>query len=162
MPRTLTPEELESVRLTEAAEALEAEKRARTALQPTEGQLKLYHPHKDSLTYGQVSLMQNGPETTDAMIVFGGVEPGVAIVRAGHPLLPGLLRRHPAIRVMEPGERLGGTYLCDADGCDAEFDTKRALRSHRASHRSKARSASRATAAPADPGMDDQAEPLEG
>lgn len=143
MPRTLTPEELELVRETEAQAARDAEKRSRTATQAQEGQLKLYHPRKDALVFGQASVVQNGPETTDQLIVFGSLEPGVAIVREGHPLLPALLRRHPSIVVMEPGEQPGRVYACP--DCDEEFKTKRALKAH-----AKANHSRRAPAAPAE------------
>jgi hypothetical protein len=132
MPRSLTPEELEIVRETEALAAAEAAKRSRTAMQATEGHLKLYHPKIDALKFGTVSELKNGPETTDDMIVFGGLEPGVAIVREGHPLLQKLLRRHPSIVVMEPGEVPGRLYACP--DCDDEFKTKRALKAHAKAH----------------------------
>lgn len=129
MTRTYSPEELEDVRLTEMANASAKAKRGQTAEQAQEGQLKLYHPHLDALKFGRGDMLASGPETTDEMIVFGNLEPGVAIVRAGHPLLPALLRRHSGIKVMEPGEVPGRTYVCDH--CDKEWTTKRSLANHR-------------------------------
>lgn len=149
MPRSLTPEELETVRETEALAEMEAAKRARTAMQAKEGQVKLYDSKRDGLVYGQGSVGMNGPETTDAMIVFGAVEPGVAIVREGHPLLPGLLRRFPHIKVMEPGEQIGKVYACP--DCDKEFSTKRAVKGHAKSAHAPARSR------PAAPAEDEKA-----
>lgn len=143
MPRSLTPEELESVREAETLAAVAAEKRARTAQQAQEGQLKLYDAKHDALTFGPGSVRVNGPETTDNMIVFGHVEPGVAIVREGHPLLPALLRRYPHVKVMEPGEQIGKVYACP--DCDKEFTTKRAVKGH-----AKSAHGSRRSAAPAE------------
>ena len=131
MPRTYTEEELESVRLQQIADQAQAQDRARTALQPGEGQLKLYHPGLDSLKFGPGTQMLSGPDTTPDLIQFGQVEPGVAIVAADHPLLPALLKRHPKIIVLEPGEVIGRTYACE--DCDKEFTTKRKLKAHRAS-----------------------------
>jgi hypothetical protein len=156
MPRAYTADELESVRMQEAADAVAAAERARTAQQPAEGQIKLYHPTRDALKFGTGSMTQNGDQTTDQMIVFGHLEPGVAIVRVGHPLLPALLRRHPGIVVMEPGEVLGKSYLCD--DCDQEFTTRRSLRAHRTTdHRPRARTTVSRGAAPAPVAEDDQA-----
>jgi len=132
MARTLSPEEMEDVRTNELASAAAAASRARTAQQPGKGFVKLYDPHHDAMTYGQVSRSQNGPHTTDDLIVFGGVEAGVAIVRADHPLLPALRRRYPGIKVMEPGEALGQTYACPE--CDATFTTKRSFKAHFTDH----------------------------
>lgn len=149
MARTLTPAEMESVRETQQREAARAAARIRTALQPPEGSVKLYDPHHDRLTFGQTTIGMNGPLTTDQLIVFGHLEPGVAIVRADHPLLPALRRRHPSIQVFEPGEEPGRTYACEV--CDGEYRSKRALANHRkeahpappASARDEARNAAR-------------------
>ena len=130
MARMLSPEEMEDVRLTEIGEAQRRAARARnSALQASEGQVKLYHPNKDALKYGPGNEQTDGPGTTDRLIVFGELEPGVAIVRADHPLLPGLLRRVSGIVVMEPGEVPGRTYACEL--CDEEFPTKRGAQNHR-------------------------------
>ena len=131
MPRTYTEDELEAVRLQQLADQAQAADRARTALQPQEGQVKLYHPGVDSLKFGPGTQMLAGPDTTPDLIQFGQVEPGVAIVAADHPLLPTLLKRHPSIIVLEPGEVIGRTYACE--DCDKEFTTKRKLKAHRAS-----------------------------
>lgn len=128
MTRTLSPEELEEVRLTELQQQVKAADRQRTAQQAGDGMVKLYHPTKDGLQYGPGTAQQDGTES-DRLIVFGQLEPGVAIVRADHPLLPGLLRAYPGIKVMEPGEVLGRTYACET--CDREFATKRGLSNHR-------------------------------
>ena len=129
MPRILSPEELEDVRTTELASAASAARRGQTALQAHEGQLKLYHPRLDNLKYGPGDMLSTDPEGSDRLIVFGMLEPGVAIVRADHPLLPALLKSYPGIKVMEPGEEPGRTYVCDLD--DTEWTTKRALTNHR-------------------------------
>lgn len=131
MTRTYTEEELESVRLQQLADQAQAADRARTSLQPAEGQVKLYHPGIDALRFGPGSPSTSGPVTTDDLIQFGQLEPGVAIVDADHPLLPLLLKRHPKIIVLEPGEVIGRTYACE--DCDKEFTTKRKLKAHRAS-----------------------------
>ena len=131
MPRDYTEEELEAVRLQQLADQAQAQDRAKTVLQPGEGQVKLYHPGMDSLKFGPGTQMISGPDTTPDLIQFGQVEPGVAIVAADHPLLPALLKRHPKIIVLEPGEVIGRTYACE--DCDKEFTTKRKLRTHRAS-----------------------------
>lgn len=131
MSRILTPEEMEDVRLTEIGEAQRRASRARTSvLQAGEGQLKLYHPSKDALKFGGGSETRD-PEGSDNLIVFGQLEPGVAIVRADHPLLPALLRRHSGIQVLEAGEIPGRSYACEL--CDAEFPTKRGMQNHRKS-----------------------------
>lgn len=131
MARVLSPEEMEDVRLTEIGEAQRRAARARTSvLQAGEGQLKLYHPSKDALKFGPGSETRD-PEGSDNLIVFGQLEPGVAIIRADHPLLPALLRRHSGIQVLEAGEIPGRSYACEL--CDAEFPTKRGMQNHRKS-----------------------------
>lgn len=126
-PRTYSEEELEAVRLTEAAvDRRPPEVRAAEAgMEPAAGEVKLYHPDYEGLRFGPGS----GPETTDQQIVFGGIVPHVAIVRADHPLLAALLRSEPAIVVMKPGEKPGRTYACE--DCDEEFKSKALLSDHR-------------------------------
>lgn len=132
MARMLSPEEMEDVRLTEIADAQRrAARAANSALQAQEGQVKLYDPHHDSLKFGSGNRGADGPTSSKSMIVFGELEAGVAIVAADHPLLPRLLRRHPGIVVMEPGEVMGRTYACEL--CDGEYPTKRGLANHRKS-----------------------------
>lgn len=128
MPRTYDPDELAAVRETELREAARLADRARSGLVAPAGHVKLYDPKRDTLTYGQASVSVNGPSTTDALIVFGEVEPGVAIVRADHPLLSGLLRRHPGIQVFEPGEEPGIAFACPM--CDERFKSKPRFQSH--------------------------------
>lgn len=125
--RTYTAEELESVRLTELAADHRSpqEKAAASWMQPQEGQVKLYHPTYAGYRFGPGS----GPETTDEMIVFGTFEPNVAIVRADHPLLPGLLKQDPSVVVLRPGEKPGRTYACES--CDEEFPSKALVAAHR-------------------------------
>lgn len=139
MPRDYSPEELETVRLTELQEAAKGspiQRAAATTMQPQEGQVKLYDPEHEALKYGPGS----GPETTDQLIVFGMVEPHVAIVRADHPYLPGLLREFSSIVVLRPGEIPGRTYACDV--CDEEFPSKALIATHRKeAHRKKASAA---------------------
>lgn len=127
MSRDYSPEELESVRLAELAvdRRTPEQKAAATSLKPQEGQVKLYNPDSEGLKFGPGS----GPETYDDLIVFGNVEPGVAIVRADHPLLPKLLKSEPRIVVLMPGEVPGRLYACDK--CDAEFKSKALMAAHR-------------------------------
>lgn len=126
-PRVYTPEELESVRMTELLvdRRPPEQKAAETSLQPREGQVKLYHPGFEGLKFGPGS----GPETHRELIVFGMVEPHVAIVDADHPLLPALLKQEPGVVVLRPGEIPGRTYACET--CDGEFPSKATLSAHR-------------------------------
>lgn len=126
-PRTYSEEEMEAVRLTEAAiDRRPPEVKASEAgMAPSEGEVKLYHPESAGLHFGPGS----GPETTDQQIVFGTIVPHVAIIRADHPLLPALLRSEPSIVVLRPGEKPGRTYACE--DCDGEFKSKALLSDHR-------------------------------
>lgn len=126
-PRTYSEEELEAVRLAEAAVDRRAPdvRAAEAGMAPAEGQVKLYHPEYEGLKFGPGS----GPETTDQLIVFGSVVPHVAIVRADHPLLAALLRAEPSVVVLRPGEKPGRTYACE--DCDGEFKSKALLSDHR-------------------------------
>lgn len=128
MARMLTSEEMESVRLTEAArdKRTPLEKAAATTLQPTEGMVKLYDPRYTNYKYGS----DVGSRPSDNLIVFGTVEPHVAIVRADHQLLPALLKKRGNLVVLRPGEKPGRTYACEV--CDAEFPSKARLSTHRA------------------------------
>lgn len=125
--RTYTPEELEAVRMTELLEDRRPPevKAAATNLQAHEGEVKLYHPGYEGLKFGKGS----GSETNHELIVFGMVEPHVAIVPADHPLLPELLRQEPSVVVLRYGEIPGRTYACDT--CDGEFPSKAMLSAHR-------------------------------
>lgn len=126
-PRVYTPEELEAVRMTELLEDRRPPevKAAATSLQAHEGEVKLYHPTSAGLHFGPGS----GPETNREQIVFGMVEPHVAIVPADHPLLPELLRQESSVVVLRFGEVPGRTYACES--CDGEFPSKATLSSHR-------------------------------
>lgn len=137
-PRTLSAEELESVRLTEAAiDRRPARERAGdTFLKPPEGMVKLYDWKKKALKHGPGTVQQDGV-TSDRLIVFGSVEEHVAIVREDHPLLPSLLRAYPHIVMLQHGEEPGKVYTCDVD--DQEFPSKRALAIHRAEAHAKAK-----------------------
>jgi hypothetical protein len=130
MTRTLTPSELESVRLTEAAVDRRPPlvKAASTVLKPREGYVKLYDPLKSNRKFGGASRMSVVGES-DELIIFGGVEPHVAIVREGHPLIGPLMKRHPQIVMLRHDEEPGKVYTCDI--CDAEVPSKRALGLHR-------------------------------
>ena len=135
-PRNLTDEELESVRLTELAEAPTRDPRVaagRTYLQANDGQLKLYCPRHETCSFGPGDARGG---TTDRLIQFGEAEAHVAIVSAMHPLLADLRKRKPYVVVLEPGEQPGRIYTCE--DCDKEFATKRELKAHRAGGHRKA------------------------
>ncbi len=134
MARTLSPQELEDVRLNELAQDRRPPlvRAGETVLQPHEGQLKLYDPKRTNLKYGPGNEFM-APEDRgglNGLIVFGEVEEHVAIVPADHPLLPKLRREMPWVVVLEPGEQPGRVYSCET--CDQEFPSKRALNQHRA------------------------------
>lgn len=126
--RQLSDEELEAVRLTEAAVDRRPPevKASATFLKPGTGQLKLYCPEHRACSFGPGTASSGNPDT---LIRFGEVEEHVAIIRADHPLLPMLRAQKPGVVVLEPGEEYGKTYACDK--CDAEFPSKRALTQHR-------------------------------
>ena len=130
MVRTLSPQELEDVRLTEAAVDRRPApvKAAGTALKPPEGFVKLYDERRSNLKFGDASQQLVGDQS-DHLIVFGMVEAHVAIVREGHPLIPALMRRHPHIVMLRHDEEPGRVYNCEA--CDDDFPSKRALTIHR-------------------------------
>ena len=149
MPRTLTPEELEIVRETEAKRDKRppAVRAGDTTLQAGPGHVKLFDPKGRAIKFGTGTMSQNGPFTTDTMIVLGSIEPGVAIVRADHPLLEKFRRRYPEVVVLEEGEQPGKSWACDE--CDQEFRTKARLRAHRQSaHRPEPAEKPKAAAAP--------------
>jgi hypothetical protein len=135
-PRTLTDEELETVRMTEAAvdRRPAAVKASETHLKPQEGQVKLYCPDHRACSFGPGNSTAG---TTHDLIQFGEVEDHVAIVPSDHPLLDLLRRQKPGVVVLEPGEEYGKVYSCER--CDQEFPSKRALTQHRkAAHARKA------------------------
>lgn len=126
--RTLTDEELETVRMTEAAvdRRPAAVKASETHLKPTDGQVKLYCPDHRHCSFGPGNSTAG---TTHDLIQFGEVEDHVAIVPADHPLLPRLRAQKPSVVVLEPGEEFGKVYSCER--CDEDFPSKRALTQHR-------------------------------
>lgn len=126
--RQLSDEELEIVRLTEAAvdRRPDREKASATHLKPADGEVKLYCPDHASCSFGPGNATAG---TTANLIRFGTVEPHVAIVPADHELLELLRRQKPGVVILEPGEEYGKVYTCDE--CDAEFPAKRALAVHR-------------------------------
>lgn len=135
--RQLSDEELEIVRMTEAAvdRRPAAVRASETHLKPIEGQVKLYCPEHRNCSFGPGNSTAG---TTHDLIQFGEVEDHVAIVPVDHPLLPLLRKRKPGVVVLEPGEEYGKTYACDR--CDAEFPSKRALGIHRKdAHQRKAK-----------------------
>lgn len=129
-PRTLSPDELESVRLTEAAvdRRPPIARAAATTLKAPEGYVKLYDPLKTNRKYGGPSRMSVVGDS-DELIIFGTFEPHVAIVREGHPLIAPLMKRHPQIVMLRHDEEPGRVYTCEL--CDADFPSKRALGIHR-------------------------------
>lgn len=135
MPRQLSDEELEAVRLTEAAvDRRPLKVRASdTHLKPQDGQLKLYCPRHEGCSFGP-GTQRSGDKQT--LIQFGEVEPHVAIVPADHPLLSALRARKSYVVILEPGEEYGKVYTCE--DCDREFPTKRDLKAHRAGGHRKA------------------------
>lgn len=161
MPRQYTPEELEEVREAEEREAARLRHRAEniTSMSAKDGEVKLFDPKKDRWSYGSGSTKLRGPGQHPDLIQFGELVPGVAIVPADHPLLPALLRRRPDITVLEPGEEIGRTYVCEV--CDREFQSKRSLANHRKSAhpappapKAAPRPAARSPKAPASAGDD--------
>lgn len=99
-----------------------------TTLQAPEGFVKLYHPKYPKLNFGPGSMTDGSP-----MIRFGEAEDHVAIVPADHPLLADLLKRHPRVLMLKPGQSLGiktKAYLCP--DCDKEFLDRAQVKAHMA------------------------------
>lgn len=103
---------------------------AATTLRPVPGMVKLYDPDHEHLFYGPHGQHEFPPNVREGNIEIGVIEPNVALVPVGHPLIQQFLSDHPHAVARKPGESSGaGVYVCEQD--DEEFPTKAALAEHR-------------------------------